>query len=169
MLRVRPPRAPADAPEGGALLTQLRTRPQRLRHPCPHCRSGGSLGSSKTVVPLPSSRCLAKGNIILLRMHACRRCAHLWALSVFSPAQPPAGGRQWHTGRALLGAWGAVMCQVQKLGPGHQPLLPGRPRQPLWPLGGATLSERPRPGSRQDASCSSLRTGAQGRPHCPPG
>ena len=44
------------------------------------------LGSSKMVVPLPSTRCLAEGNIILLKMHAYRRCAHLWLTSDFFPA-----------------------------------------------------------------------------------
>ena len=33
----------------------------------------------------------------------------------------------------------------------------------------AHAARDPRPGSRHDAKCSSLRTGAQGRPHCPPG
>ena len=62
-----------------------------------------------------------------------------------STAQPPAGGRQRHTGRALLGAWGAVLRQVQKLGLEHQPLLPGRPR-PHRPLSRPMLSGSPAQG-----------------------
>ena len=42
-------------------------------------------------------------------------------------AQSPCGCGQWHSGCALLGAWGAVVRQVQKPGLGHQPLLPGGP------------------------------------------
>ena len=45
-----------------------------------------SPGSSKMVVPRPSSRCLAKGNIILLKLRARRRCPHLRATSEFFPA-----------------------------------------------------------------------------------
>ena len=58
-------------------------------------------------------------------------------------AQSPARGGQWHSRRALLGAWGAVVRQVQKLGLGHQPLLPGGPRRAHRPLGGPTLSKGP--------------------------
>ena len=61
-------------------------------------------------------------------------------------AQPPARGKQWYTRRTLLGAWGAVLRQVQKPGLGHQPLLPGRPRRPRRSLGGPTLSESSAPG-----------------------
>ena len=47
MLRVSPPPPPPPlmlrlAPRGGAPLTQWQTRPQRLRHPSPHCRHGGN-------------------------------------------------------------------------------------------------------------------------------
>ena len=58
------------------------------------------------VVPLASSRCLAEGNIILLKMHACRRCPQPWGschifptLCVWDPqecrggiALPPSSG-----------------------------------------------------------------------------
>ena len=43
------------APLGGAPLSQWRTRPQRLRHPSPHCRHGGSTAgpARKRPSPLP--------------------------------------------------------------------------------------------------------------------
>ena len=55
MLRVRPP-PPLTlrlAPQGGAPLTQWRTRPQRLRHPSPHCRSGSSTAVPARKRPSP--------------------------------------------------------------------------------------------------------------------
>ena len=61
-------------------------------------------------------------------------------------AQPPPGGGQRHVGRALLGAWGAVVCPLQELGLGHQPLLPGWPRRPHGPLGGLKLPRDLTPG-----------------------
>ena len=39
-------------------------------------------------------------------------------------AQPPPKCGQWHAGRALLGAWGAVVCPMQEPGLEYQPLLP---------------------------------------------
>ena len=67
-------------------------------------------------------------------------------------AQPPAGGGQWHTGRALLGGCGAVVRQVHKPRLGHQPLLPDSLRRPHWPLGGPMLSECPGPGRAKTPS-----------------
>ena len=55
------------------------------------------------------------------------------------------GGGQWHAGRSLLGAWGAVLHPVQKPGLGHQPLLPGGLRRPHRLLGGPKLPKSPAP------------------------
>ena len=61
-------------------------------------------------------------------------------------AQPPPKCGQRHAGRALLGAWGAVVCPVQEPGLGHQPLLPGWPRGPCGLLGELRLPHGPAPG-----------------------
>ena len=58
-------------------------------------------------------------------------------------AQPPARRGRWHSGRALLGAWGAIVPFVQKPGLGHQLLLPGGTRGAHRPLNGPALSEGP--------------------------
>ena len=42
-------------------------------------------------------------------------------------ALSPSGGGQRHTGRAMLGTWGAILRPVQEHWLGHQPLLPGGP------------------------------------------
>ena len=55
MLRVRPP-PPLTlrlAQREGALLTQWRTPPHRLRHPSPHCRHGGSTAGPARKRPSP--------------------------------------------------------------------------------------------------------------------
>ena len=60
-------------------------------------------------------------------------------------AQPPTKGGQQHAGRALLGAWGAVLRPVPEPGLGHQPLQPGGPRRPHRLLDGPQLPQGPAP------------------------
>ena len=87
-----------------------------------------------------------------------------------SAAQPPAESGQQHSGRALLGAWGTIVPHVQKLGLGHQLLLPRWTQGACRPRGGPALPKaRARPGSHWAAKCSCLRTGAPGQRRYPPG
>ena len=71
-----------------------------------------------------------------------------------SAAQPPAGGGQRHLGRALPGAWGAIVPQVQKPGLGHQPLLPCRTRGACRLRGGAAVPDGPASGRTGPPSAS---------------
>ena len=64
------------------------------------------------------------------------------------------GRRRAPRAEAWAGALAAAAGQATKATPA-----------PWW----AHTVQESRPGSRRDARCSSLRTGAQGRPHCPPG
>ena len=61
-------------------------------------------------------------------------------------AQPPLRCGQRHVGRALLGAWGAVVCPMPEPGVGYQPLLPSWPQRPRGLLGGLRLPHGPAPG-----------------------
>ena len=72
-------------------------------------------------------------------------------------AQPPAGRRQGHSGRALLGAWGTIVPRMQKLGPGHQMLLPGRTRRAYRPPGSPALPENSAPGRTRPPGARSQR------------
>ena len=58
-----------------------------------------------------------------------------------SAAEPRVRSRQWHSGRAPLGAWGTIMPQVQKLGFGHS-----RCCRAHLPRGGPALPEGPASG-----------------------
>ena len=60
-------------------------------------------------------------------------------------SRPPRCGQR-HAGRALLGAWGTVVCPMQEPGLGYQPLLPSWPRRPRGLLGGLRLPHSPAPG-----------------------
>ena len=63
-----------------------------------------------------------------------------------APAQPPPRCGNRHARRSLLGAWGTVVCPLQKPRVGYQPLLPSWPRGPRGPLGAPRVPHGPAPG-----------------------
>ena len=132
---------------------------------------GAPLGRCRSLLPLGGPVCAglsARHEVTLQLMRLATHCRDSWVRRLRAPAcmRPPLGDRflmdyfprpleggggatpvcqEAPTG-ALLGAWGAVVRQVQKPGLGHQPLLPGGPRGTHRPRGGPTLSESPAPG-----------------------
>ena len=79
-----------------------------------------------------------------------------------SAAQPLARGRKRHPGRALPGAWGPIVPQVQKLGLGHQLLPPCWTRGAWWLRSGPAVPGGPASGRTGPRSSSAPRPACWG-------